>query len=332
MEDIKTCGKRSRFPVWSVRWLDADYHPEGAETIRNGPDTPDWWRSAPFILLHVACFAALWTGVGGFAVGFAILMYVVRMFGVTAALHRYFSHRTYRTSRVFQFLLAVLAASCVQRGALWWAATHRHHHRHSDDEEDKHSPVVSGFWWSHIGWITSRRNFPTDYAGIRDFARYPELVFLNRFDTLVPALLALATWGLGALLEKYAPGLGVTGMQLLVWGFVISTVAVFHGTACINSLSHVFGTRRFGTHDHSRNNGLLAFLTLGEGWHNNHHRYPASVRQGFYWWEFDPTWWALRGLAALGLVWDLRPVPAAIYDEARVTTDTGVRAKESGDT
>ena len=202
----------------------------------------------------------------------------------------------------------------MQRGALWWAYTHRHHHKHSDEPEDKHSPVQDGFWWSHIGWITSQRNFPTDYSKVRDLAKYPELVFLNRFDVVVPILYALSMYGLGEGLG--ALGIGTDGWQMLVWGFFISTTALFHGTACINSMAHVWGKRRFATEDDSRNSWLLTLITLGEGWHNNHHRYPTTVRQGFYWWEFDPTYYFLRALSWTGLIWDLKPVPASVYEEA----------------
>ncbi len=303
-------------PAWLVRWLDSDYAPEGVDALKHAPDRVDWARCVPFIVLHAGCLGVIWTGWSPFSVGLAVFLYLFRMFFITGGLHRYFSHRTYRTSRAFQFVIAVFAATSVQRGALWWASTHRHHHRHSDEAEDKHSPVVHGFWWSHIGWITSKRNFPTDYAGVRDLTKFPELVFLNRFDTLVPILFATGLLGLGYSLEAWVPELGVTGGQALVWGFFISTTVLFHGTASINSLSHLFGSRRFETGDDSRNNALLALITLGEGWHNNHHRCQACVRQGFYWWEFDPTWWGLRALAALGLIWDLRPVPHAVYSEA----------------
>lgn len=307
-------------PAWLVRWLDSDYAPEGVETLLNAPDKVDWARCVPFVVLHAGCLGAFWTGWSPFAVGAAVFLYFARMFFITGALHRYFSHRTYRTSRWFQFVLALGAATAVQRGALWWASTHRHHHRHSDGAEDKHSPVVHGFWWSHIGWITSKRNFPTDYAGVRDLTKFPELVFINRFDTLVPIVFAIGLCALGSALAAWAPSLGTDGPQLLVWGFFISTTALFHGTASINSLSHLFGSRRYDTDDDSRNNALLALITLGEGWHNNHHRYQASVRQGFYWWEFDPTWWGLRVLAALGLIRDLRPVPRQVYEGAASAT------------
>lgn len=315
-------------PAWLVRWFDSDYAPEGVEALRNTPDRVDWARCIPFVVLHAGCLGAIWTGASAFSVTLAVLLYFVRMFFITAGLHRYFSHRSYRTSRAFAFVLALGAACAVQRGALWWAGTHRHHHRHSDEEVDAHSPVAHGFWWSHIGWITSRRHFPTNYGEVRDLAKFPELVFLNRFDTVVPILFALSLYGLGAVLGAYAPELGVTGAQTLVWGFFISTTALFHGTASINSFSHLFGSRRFSTGEHSRNNALLAFITLGEGWHNNHHRYMSSVRQGFYWWEFDPTWWGLKLLAASGLVWDLRPVPASVYAEAENGVKSPVDSEE----
>jgi stearoyl-CoA desaturase (delta-9 desaturase) len=221
------------------------------------------------------------------------------MFAVTGIYHRYFSHKTYSTSRLGQFLLALWGGTTVQRGALWWAYHHRHHHLHSDDPEDAHSPHVHGFLWSHIGWITSRRNFPTDYSKIKDLAKFPELVWLNRFDLVVPIVFAASLFGLGQLLAAFAPALGTNGWQLLVWGFFVSTTALFHGTACINSMAHLMGRRRFQTGDDSRNSFILALITLGEGWHNNHHRYQSATRNGFYWWE-------IRGL---------KPVPQSVLNE-----------------
>jgi stearoyl-CoA desaturase (Delta-9 desaturase) len=237
------------------------------------------------------------------------------MFAVTGIYHRYFSHKTYHTSRMGQFLLALWGGTTVQRGPLWWAYHHRHHHQHSDEEEDAHSPHVHGFWWSHIGWITSRRNFPTDYSKVRDLVKFPELVFLNRFDSLVPLVFALAVFGLGWLLEGFAPGLGTTKWQMLTWGFFISTTALFHGTSCINSMAHLMGNRRFKTDDDSRNSFLLTLITLGEGWHNNHHRYMACTRNGFYWWEFDPTYYLLKAMSWTGFIWGLKPVPKPILEE-----------------
>ncbi|MSU22601.1 MAG: acyl-CoA desaturase [Opitutus sp.] len=299
-----------------VQWIDSDYCPEGADKVRAEPNRVDLVRVMPFIVLHLGCLAVIWVGWSPFAVWTAVAFYFIRMFAVTGIHHRYFSHKTYSTSRFGQFLLALFAATATQRGSLWWAYHHRHHHLHSDDPEDAHSPHVHGFWWSHIGWITSRRNFPTDYSKIKDLARYPELVWLNRFDLIVPLLFATAMWGTGALLAAYAPHLGVTGAQLLVWGFFISTTFLFHGTNCINSLAHLMGRRRFPTADDSRNSLILAFVTLGEGWHNNHHRYMSCTRQGFYWWEIDLTYYGLKALSYTGLIWNLKPVPQSVLDEA----------------
>jgi stearoyl-CoA desaturase (delta-9 desaturase) len=299
-----------------VQWIDTDYSVEPPEVIRAMPDGVNWVRCIPFVILHAGCLGVIWTGWSWFAVWTAVALYFVRMFAVTGVFHRYFSHKTYSTSRFGQFLLALWTGTTVQRGALWWAYHHRHHHQHSDDPEDAHSPHVHGFWWAHIGWITSRRNFPTDYSKIKDLAKYPELVWLNRFDIVVPVLFATSLFLLGSYLETAAPALGTSGGQLLVWGFFISTTVLFHGTASINSFTHLWGNRRFNTTDDSRNSFILALITLGEGWHNNHHRYQSSTRNGFYWWEIDPTYYGLKLLSWTGFIWGLKPVPRSIYEEA----------------
>jgi len=310
-------GSRPRFFLNSlVQWFDSDYVAEGREAAMNQPDKVDWIRTIPFVFLHAGCLGVIWVGWSWTAVVVAVTLYFIRMFAVTGIYHRYFSHKTYRTSRFGQFLLALLGATAVQRGALWWAYHHRDHHRHSDGPEDVHSPHVHGFLWSHIGWITSRRNFPTDYSKIPDLAKFPELVFLNRFDSLVPVLLAFSLLGTGAWLGVAAPALGTSGWQLLVWGFFISTTFLFHGTSCINSMAHLMGRRRFKTDDDSRNSLILAFITLGEGWHNNHHRYMSATRQGFYWWEIDITYYMLKALSWTGFIRDLKGVPQSIYEEA----------------
>jgi len=299
------------------QWFDSDFFPEGAETVRNRPDKFELRRCLPFLFLHLGCIGVLWVGWSWTSVLVAVLLYVVRMFAITGFYHRYFSHRTFRTTRLLQFLFAAVGNCAVQRGALWWAAVHRHHHKHSDQEGDIHSPGMRGFWWSHIGWMTSSRNFPTDYSSVRDLAKYPELVFLNRFDLAVPALFGASLYAAGAMLHAWAPSLQVTGWQLFVWGFFVSTSVLLHGTLFINSLAHVIGKRRFETTDDSRNSLILALITLGEGWHNNHHRFMAAARQGFYWWEIDMTYYGLKLLSWCGLIWGLRPVPRIIYDEAR---------------
>lgn len=288
-----------------LRWFDT----ASVDDDASGGERIDWLRVFPFIGMHLMCLGVIWVGVSWFAVCVAALLYALRMFAITGFYHRYFSHKAFKTSRAVQFLFALLGSTSVQRGPLWWAAHHRNHHRHSDTEHDLHSPVTRSFFWSHMGWFLTRRGFRTDHAVIRDLAKYPELRWLDRFDILLPVALATALFLLGGWLQRAHPELGTSAAQLLIWGFFISTVALFHATVTINSLAHRWGRRRFDTNDHSRNNWLLALLTFGEGWHNNHHHFPGSARQGFRWWELDLTYYGLRLMAGLGLVWDLRPVP-----------------------
>jgi stearoyl-CoA desaturase (Delta-9 desaturase) len=296
------------------RWVDTSPAGEPA-----GPASGriDWLRAAPFVGMHLACLAVFWVGISRTALAVAAALYAVRMFALTGFYHRYFAHRTFRTSRTVQFTFACIGASCVQRGPLWWAAHHRNHHQHADTEHDPHSPRIHGFLWSHAGWFLTPAGFRTDWKRIPDLARYPELRWLDRYDILVPMLLAAALYGLGTLLGRLAPGLSTSGGQMLIWGFFVSTVVLFHITVTINSLAHRFGTRRFATRDDSRNNPWLALLTFGEGWHNNHHFFPGSVRQGFRWWELDLTYYLLRLMAAAGLVHGLKPVPPRILQQAR---------------
>ena len=263
------------------------------------PDDIAYPGSIGFVLIHLACFAVFWSGVTVPALVLGLALYLLRMFAIGAGYHRYFAHRAYRTSRAFQFGLAFLAQTSAQRGILWWAANHRRHHRYSDTELDVHSPVVRGFLYAHAGWIFVPRNNHTDYSAVRDLCRYPELRWLDRHPYLPAALLGVATWL-------------IAGWPGLIVGFCCSTVAVWHATFCINSLAHLMGRRRYVTGDQSRNNWLLALLTMGEGWHNNHHAYQASVRQGFRWWEYDPTFYVLRALSWCGLVWDLHMPPRAV--------------------
>jgi len=304
------------------RWFDSAGAAAGDGTAIEPAADPsswriDWLRALPFIALHVAAVSVIWVGVSWVAVAVALLMYAVRMFAITAFYHRYFSHRTFQASRPVQFIFAFIGASSAQRGPLWWAAHHRNHHRHADQAADPHSPVVHGFWWSHMGWFLTREGFRTDWARIPDLARFSELRWLDRFDVLAPVLLALAMYALGALLDALWPSLGTSGAQMLVWGFVISTLVLFHATVTINSLAHRFGSRRFDTRDDSRNNLWLALLTFGEGWHNNHHFFPGTARQGFRWWEIDLTWYGLKLMAALGLVQGLKPIPEWVLAKAR---------------
>jgi stearoyl-CoA desaturase (Delta-9 desaturase) len=275
----------------------------------------DWGPFAPFILLHVAVLGALWTGASWVDWTVCGVLYAVRMFAVTGAYHRYFSHRTYKTSRWFQFVLAFLAQTSSQKGALWWAAHHRNHHKYSDLPWDVHSPIQKGFWYSHVLWLVDRGTETTDYSRIKDLAKYPELVWLNKNWLVPPVALGVAVWWL----------FGWSGLWI---GFCLSTVLGWHVTFFVNSLAHVWGKRRFPTEDTSRNNWWIGLITFGEGWHNNHHHYMGSTRQGWYWWEIDITYYILRGLAAVGLIWDLRPVPEAILAEGRAR-DAAARRGEA---
>lgn len=250
-------------------------------------------RCMPYFLIHVGCIAVLYTGVSLKGVIICLVCYAFRVLALTGFYHRYFAHRAFKTSRSLQFLFAFLGATAAQRGPIWWAAHHRHHHKHSDGFADEHSPKMHGFLVSHFIWFIKNKNFATNEKFIKDFAKYPELVFLNRFDFIPPLILVLFLYQF----------FGLTGV---VWGFFISTVLVYHVTFLVNSFAHIKGTRKFDTKDNSHNNWWLAILTFGEGWHNNHHHYPSSARQGFLWYEIDITYYFLKLLSKLGMIWELR--------------------------
>jgi stearoyl-CoA desaturase (delta-9 desaturase) len=249
----------------------------------------------------VAIVGVIYSGWSWSGLALAVALYYARMFFVTGAYHRYFSHRTFKTSRAFQFILALGGTMTLQKGVLWWAANHRHHHRESDQEDDIHSPRVGGFWWSHVGWILVDDHQNTRWSDIRDMAKYPELRWLNKYY-LVP-IVAMAV-----ILQL------IGGWHALLWGFFVSSTLLWHGTFTINSLSHIFGKQRYVTTDDSRNNWLLAILTMGEGWHNNHHYHMSSTNQGFFWWEVDMTYMVLKALSFFGIVWDLRKPPQHVLE------------------
>lgn len=275
----------------------------GAEARGRG-DRTDWVSATPFLLAHLAPFAAVFVTVTWTDWVLFAALYVVRMFFITAGYHRYFSHRSFKVSRVTQLVLAVGATTSMQKGPLWWAGHHRLHHRFTDVDGDVHSPR-DGFWWSHVGWILSKGTKRTELDAVRDFAAVPELRVLDRFHLVPPVVLAAVCWLVGG------PG------GLLV-GFFASTVVLWHATFTVNSLAHLVGRRRFATADTSRNSWPIALLTGGEGWHNNHHYLPSSVRQGLTWWEVDTTWYVLRALAALHVVRELRRPPERLLHQARL--------------
>ncbi len=256
-------------------------------------DKIDWLRCSPFIMTHLACIAAFFTEFRLSLLGVLAVTYAFRVFSLTAFYHRYLSHRAFKTSRVVQFIFAFIAASAAQRGPLWWSSNHRHHHKHTDKEADRHSPVVHSFIWSHCGWFLANNSFKTDHTHIKDLCKYPELKFIDQYDVIPPILLCVALYLIG-------------GWAYVIWGYFISTVLVYHVTFSVNSICHKIGKQKFDTKDQSRNNWLIALLTFGEGWHNNHHYCPSSARQGRTFWQIDISYQILRILAKLGLVWDLR--------------------------
>lgn len=288
-----------------------------AAVIKRKPDEKLGVGVYLFALLHIACLAGIWIAPTWETVGLGVALYVVRMFGITAGYHRYFAHRTYKTSRVFQFILAFIGTASAQKGVLWWAGHHRNHHRDSDQPEDLHSPMQRGFWWSHMGWFLVSKYDETPTARIADMAKYPELRWLNKYHLVPPTLLGAAVF----------LAYGWTG---LVWSFLVSTVLLYHGTFTINSLSHVFGKQRYRTTDTSRNNWLLAIITLGEGWHNNHHYFQSSANQGFFWWEIDISYYTLKMLSKLGIVWDLKKPPEAVLYKNRVEDGDSIPALRPG--
>jgi len=266
----------------------------------------DWVKSIPFLALHVAAVVGLfffpitWQGVL-----LCVVLYYVRMFGINTGYHRYFSHRSFKTNRWFQFLLALLGTLSVQKGVLWWAAHHRNHHKYSDQENDVHSPTIQGFWWSHVGWVLSRKFDKAPLELMKDFEKYPEIQWLNRHFLIPVVLYAAALYAFG-------------GWAAFFWGFVVSTVVLWHGTFTVNSLAHLWGKRRYNTGDTSRNNLWIALITLGEGWHNNHHYYMNSARQGFFWWEIDASYYVLRMLSWARIVWDIRVPPAHVLSSQKM--------------
>ncbi len=268
--------------------------------------------SIPLLFMHVCCAGIFFVRGGWPAFWIFFFMYVLHVFALTAGFHRYFSHKSFKTSRGFQFVLALLGTTAAQRDPLWWASHHRMHHQNSDTEADVHSPRRHGFWWAHIGWVMKRELSETDFSRVKDFAKYPELVWLNKHPYAPAFALAAILLAAGSLLNALRPDWGVSGGQFLFYGFFLSTVAVYHVTFCINSVAHMYGSRRYEVEDDSRNNWLLGLLAMGEGWHNNHHRYAVCARQGFAWWEMDLSYAVLRVLQWLGIVWEIREPPKSL--------------------
>lgn len=264
-----------------------------------------------FAVVHLLPLAAIYTGATFFDWMLCVFLYFFRMFWITGGYHRYFAHRSYKTSRWFQFVIAFMAQTSAQKGALWWAGHHRVHHRTSDTYDDPHSMKHYGFWYSHVGWIVGPDYKETDYKIIRDYSKYPELVWLNKNYLVPPVILALVVMALGGIVNggSIMTMFTTAGFSSLFIGFFLSTVVLYHGTFSINSIMHKFGKQRYESNDESKNNLILALITMGEGWHNNHHYYESAARQGFFWWEIDITFYILKLFSFLGLIWDLNKVP-----------------------
>lgn len=271
-------------------------------------------KTATQAIFWIVQASALLVFVVPFSTGLILLWAVshfLRAIGLTLAFHRYFAHRAFKMNRAAQFAWAFIGTAAMQKGPLWWAGHHVNHHKYADRDGDPHSPMVSGIYYAHIGWFlndTKHDRLEANNPVVRDFSKYPEIRFLNTYFFVPPLLLALGMYLAG-------------GFQWLVWGFCLPTVTLAHATFAINTVNHLFGTRRFDTIDESRNNVVTALFAVGEGWHNNHHRYQRAARNGFYWYEFDPTWYTIRLMQVLGLAWDLQPVPERIYAEARATRE-----------
>jgi len=305
------------FMIKIINWFDS--YADNDSTQTTNQESLNWLRIIPFVILHISCIAVLWVGWSPIAVIVAVAFYALRMVGITAFYHRYFAHKAFKAGRITQFIFALIGSAATQRGPLWWASHHRHHHHYSDTDNDIHSPR-KGFFWSHMGWFLSDKHFKTRLDLIPDFARFKELIVLDRFDIFVPLGCLALMYLLGALLNAVFPSLGTSGLQMMVWGYVISTVALLHATLSINSLAHKLGSRRFNTSDTSRNNLFLALITFGEGWHNNHHQFPHSARQGIRWWEIDMSYYLIKIMEKVGLVWGVKPGPTQTQIERAMKT------------
>ncbi len=267
-----------------------------------------------FWLVQASSLLVLFVPFSAGMVGLWAVSHFVRAIGLTLTYHRYFAHRAFKMGRITQFVWSWIAASAMQKGPLWWAGHHVTHHKFADREGDPHSPIISGFYYAHLGWFLN--DVRHDKVGatnpvVRDFGKYPEIRFVDEYYWLPPALLAAGLYLYG-------------GMQWLAWGFLLPTMTLAHATFAINTINHLYGSRRFDTVDESRNNVITAIFAAGEGWHNNHHRYQRAARNGFYWWEVDPTWYVIKAMSLVGLAWDLQPVPERIYREATERTGTRI--------
>ena len=301
-----------------IGWFDNSIVEKNYLSKKFGSKQIDWARAIPYFLIHASILSVFFVGFSSFALLICLFMFAIRMFAITGFYHRYFSHKTFKTSRFTQFIFAIIGASAVQRGPIWWAAHHRGHHMHSDTEKDQHSPKAHSFIWSHTGWFLSKANFITHTKLVKELSRFPELRLVDRFDILVPFATCFGLFYFGEYINSNYPELNTSGLQILSWGFIVSTILLYHATFLVNSVAHLWGNKRYNTKDSSRNNFLVALFTFGEGWHNNHHHFPGSANQGFYWWEIDITYYLLKLLSFFGIIWDIRTVSINIRESNKI--------------
>ena len=250
----------------------------------------DWVRSVPFIALHLMCFGDFYSGLES-CCSCRVYMPVF----CANVFHYWFLSSVFFTSNLQSKPFHATASGfgrdllCSKRSFMVGSASSSTSQVFRRSRRSAFPPTNMAFFGVHIGWITDKRNFPTRMSLVPDLARFRELRFLDQFDLLVPASMGVGLYFLGEFLSSNYPALGTNGWQMLIWGFFVSTILLLHGSCMINSAAHLMGKQNYETGDQSRNSLILSLFTLGEGWHNNHHYYPATARQGFFWWELDVT-------------------------------------------
>lgn len=275
------------------------------------------WRSViELLFIHIGALSVFYVGVSKVAFISFLIVDILGGFFVTVILHRYFTHRCFETSRIPQFIFGLLSLTVLQRGPLWWVSHHRRHHHFTDTDDDPHTPK-KGFFYSHLGWLMTLNEASTDKDHVKDWIRFPELIWLDRLEWLAPVFMILSAFYFGVIINHFFPHLGTSGLQMIVWLVCIPTMLVLHGSCLVNSCLHTFGYRRFNTPDNSRNALLFTLISFGEGFHNNHHRYHDSCCQGIEWWEIDITYYMIKLLAKIGIIWNLRMFPDSVLQEGK---------------
>jgi len=253
---------------------------------------PIVWLTTSFILaFHIGALAALFFFSWKAFLLAMVLWWIAGGLGIGMGYHRLLTHRGYKTPKWIEYCLTVCGTLALEGGPIFWVATHRMHHQNTDREGDPHSPH-DGAFWSHVGWILTGQTMHNNANELLPFV--PELR-KDKFHTWISRWHWVPLTTLGAALFAFA------GWRCLLWGIFFRTVIGLHSTWLVNSATHMWGRRRFPTHDNSRNSLWVALLTFGEGWHNNHHAFPQSARHGMAWYEFDPNWYGILILRMLGL-------------------------------